>query len=270
MTAGDPRSDAVLVRGVGKIYSADGLKTEALADIDLAVGQGRFATLFGPSGCGKSTLLRIMAGLEEQTSGSVSLFGLTPRQATQKKNISWVPQSPALLPWLSVRNNLLISRMINRKADRLPNADRSPQDVQAVLAEVGLADFADARPGQLSGGMRQRAALARGFVLGAPLLLMDEPFSALDELTRNQLCWHLLNVWEHHRKTVIFVTHSAFEAVLLSDVVIVMTPRPGRVRAIIEINLPRPRSWETTETPEFGEIIKRVKLELRSALQDVE
>jgi len=228
------------------------------------VAEREFVTLFGPSGCGKSTLLRIIAGLECQDFGTVTLFGQTPWRAAQQKNISWVPQSPALLPWLTIRDNALLSQRVNRRAERCPHPDRVPQNVEQVLDEMGLLDFADALPAQLSGGMRQRAALARGFVQGAPLMLMDEPFSALDELTRDALCWHLLDVWERHRKTVLFVTHSASEAVLLSDRVVVMTPRPGTIQTIIDIDLPRPRRSDIVESEAYLRLVLEVKRGLRS------
>jgi NitT/TauT family transport system ATP-binding protein len=258
------RTDAICIDRVHKEYRRGKATVKALADITLTVEQGQFVTLFGPSGCGKSTLLRIVAGLEPHGDGTVSLFGQTPAEASRQKNISWVPQSPALLPWLNVRDNVLLSQFVNRRADRLAHPDRVPQDAGEVLAEMGLAEFADARPAQLSGGMRQRAALARGFVLGAPLMLMDEPFSALDELTRESLCRHLLEVWERHRKTVLFVTHSAGEAVLLSDKVVVMTPRPGSIQAVIEIDLPRPRPPDIADSGAFANLVLEVKRRLRA------
>ncbi len=262
-SAAVPRSGAIRLERISKRYRRGETDIDALSDIDLLIEQGHFVTLFGPSGCGKSTLLRIVAGLEAQSAGVVSLFGQTPAEASHRKNISWVPQSPALLPWLSVLDNVTLSQRINRSADREPHPERVPQDAREVLNEMGLAEFADARPAQLSGGMRQRAALARGFVLGAPLMLMDEPFSALDELTRDALGWHLLDVWERHRKTVLFVTHSAGEAVLLSDRVVVMTPRPGRIQDVIDITLPRPRPRDIAERREFLELVLEVKKRLR-------
>ncbi|MGA8705521.1 MAG: ABC transporter ATP-binding protein [Steroidobacteraceae bacterium] len=262
-SAATPRTGAIRLERISKRYRRGEAEVEALSDIDLLIEQRHFVTLFGPSGCGKSTLLRIVAGLEPQSAGVISLFGQTPAEASRRKHLSWVPQSPALLPWLSVLDNVTLSQRINRNADREPDPDRMPQDAREVLTEMGLAEFADARPAQLSGGMRQRAALARGFVLGAPLMLMDEPFSALDELTRDALGWHLLDVWERHRKTVLFVTHSAGEAVLLSDRVVVMTPRPGRVQDVIDITLPRPRPRDIAERREFVELVLEVKKRLR-------
>jgi len=255
--------DVIAIRHVEKTFQQAGNPVHALSDVELTIERGEFVTLFGPSGCGKSTLLRIIAGLETQTSGSVSLFGQTPAEASRRKNISWVPQSSALLPWLSIRDNALLSDVVNRGADRAPHPERVHQDVDLVLEEMRLTDFAAALPSQLSGGMRQRAAIARGFVQGAPLMLMDEPFAALDELTRDSVRLHLLDVWERHRKTVVFVTHSAEEAALLSDRVAVMTPRPGRIAAMIDIDLPRPRTADLAETPEFHAKMNEIKRTLR-------
>ncbi|MDR3475990.1 MAG: ABC transporter ATP-binding protein [Devosia sp.] len=259
----DAAPDAIDIRKVDKTYRRGATTVQALSDVDLTIERGEFLTLFGPSGCGKSTLLRIIAGLETQSGGEVLLFGQTPATASRRKNVSWIPQSSALLPWLSIRDNALLSDFVNRRADREPHPERVTQDVDLVLEEMKLSDFANALPAQLSGGMRQRAAIARGFVQGAPLMLMDEPFSALDELTRDTLRWHLLDIWERHRKTVVFVTHSAEEAALLSDRVAVMTPRPGRISALIDIDLPRPRTAELAESPEFHAKVNEIKRTLR-------
>jgi NitT/TauT family transport system ATP-binding protein len=232
--------------------------------VDLDLPEGSFTTLFGPSGCGKTTLLRILAGLQTQDSGTVSLFGQTPEAATKDKNIAWIPQSSALLPWRDVRANALLSQVVNKRADRGRSATRVDQEVETVLSELGLRDFARSGPAQLSGGMRQRASLARGFVHGAPVMLMDEPFSALDEFTREALRFKLLHMWELLRKTVVFVTHSASEAVLLSDRVVIMTARPGRVHRVIDIDLPRPRDAELERSPEFHAKVT----EVRQALQE--
>lgn len=251
------------MHNISKTFTRGDSQVRALVDVNTTFREGEFITLFGPSGCGKTTLLRIIAGLEKQTEGDISLFGDSPDHASRLKNIAWVPQSSALLPWLSIRRNVLLSEFVNRRADRNPGSKRKCEDPDTVLKELGLGDFASARPAQLSGGMRQRAAIARGFVQGAPLMLMDEPFSALDELTRDSIRHRLLEVWEKHRKTVVFVTHSAFEAVMLSDRVVVMTPRPGRIHSIVDIDLPRPRTHEVLESREFEDKVREVKQVLR-------
>lgn len=265
-------TNRIEVRGVSKSFRAGGRSFTALDNVDLDLPEGSFTTLFGPSGCGKTTLLRILAGLQTQDEGTVSLFGQTPEAATREKNIAWIPQSSALLPWRDVRANALLSQVVNKRADRgrgrvpngAPAATRIDQEVETVLSEMGLRDFARSRPAQLSGGMRQRASIARGFVHGAPVMLMDEPFSALDEFTREALRFKLLHMWELLRKTVVFVTHSAPEAVLLSDRVVVMTARPGRVHRVIDIDLPRPRDAELERSPEFHAKVT----EVRNALQE--
>jgi len=258
-----PAGERIEIRDVGKIYYG-GRDVQALSDVNLNIKRGEFVTLFGPSGCGKSTLLRVIAGLEAQTSGDVRVFGQEPAAASASKNLAWIPQSSSLLPWLTIRQNVTLPSVLNRRADRLGLSSRKPEDPTQLLEELGLGDFADKRPAQLSGGMRQRASIARGFAQGAPLLLMDEPFSALDELTRDTLRLKLLDLWEKHRKTVIFVTHSAFEAALLSDRVVIMTPRPGRIHSVIDIDLPRPRRAEVTESPEFAALVARVKSTLKA------
>lgn len=257
-------TDRILIRGVNKRYQTGRDTFVALDSIDLEIERGSFTTLFGPSGCGKTTLLRILAGLQRPDSGQVSLFGQTPAAAARTKNIAWVPQSSALLPWRSVRDNVLLSRSINRRADQAMSHSVSDADVDRVLAEMDLTQFARSRPAQLSGGMRQRVSLARGFVQGAPLMLMDEPFSALDELTREVLRAKLIELWQSMRKAVVFVTHSAAEAVLLSDRVVVMTARPGRIHKIIDVDLPRPRDAAVERSARFQDVVA----EVRSALSE--
>lgn len=254
----------IRVTDLCKVYGSGKNTVEALSHVDLVIPEGRFVSLFGPSGCGKTTLLRILAGLDDFTSGQVTLFGQSPHAATREKNIAWIPQSSALLPWTSVADNVLLSSRVNKRADKRANSTRVPQDAATVLAQMGLGKFGRARPAQLSGGMRQRASIARGFVQGAPLMLMDEPFSALDEFTRDALREQLLDMWDVHRKTIVFVTHSVAEAVLLSDTVVVMTARPGKIEAIVDIDLPRPRGVEVQNSAEFHDKI----VEVRTALQN--
>jgi NitT/TauT family transport system ATP-binding protein len=214
-------SASVELRGVSKTYGT----LDVVAPIDLTVDAGEIVTVLGPSGCGKTTLLRMIAGLLEPSSGTITIAGETPEHTRAAKRIGFVPQAPALLPWRTVRDNARLLLDLNSK--------RSPKqpsvDVDDLLDVVGLADFANQRPHELSGGMQQRVGLVRAFALDAPLLLMDEPFAALDEITRTDMR-HLLNrLREPHGTTVIFVTHSIDEAVFLSDRVAVMSPRPGRV-----------------------------------------
>lgn len=254
----------VHLASVDKTFATKSGSVHALADIDLEIGEGEFVTLFGPSGCGKSTILRIIAGLDSQSSGSVRVFGETPREASARKNVAWIPQSSALLPWLRVLGNADLSRVVNRAPDQRGTTSRVPEDAKELLDELGLGEFLGHRPGSLSGGMRQRVSIARGFAQGAPLMLMDEPFSALDELTKDALQVRLLELYDHHRKTIVFVTHSPAEAVLLSDRVVVMTPRPGRIHGVVDIGLPRPRDAEVAESEAFHAKVAEVKRVLRS------
>ncbi|PZU39914.1 MAG: sulfonate ABC transporter ATP-binding protein [Microbacterium sp.] len=258
-------ASTISLDGVGRTYTRGKKSVQALTNVNLTIRQGEFITLFGPSGCGKSTLLRLIAGLDTQTTGDISVFGATPKQASQRKDIAWIPQSSALLPWLDIRSNARLSSVINKSADRAGKTTRRPEDAVELLNEIGLGDFLESRPDQLSGGMRQRASIARGFAQGAPLMLMDEPFSALDELTRDTLRIRLLELWDRHKKTIVFVTHSAQEAVLLSDRVVVMSPRPGRIHRVVDVGFDRPRSWELTDTPEFVAKVAEVKQVLWSA-----
>ncbi len=229
---------------------------DALAPIDLAIDAGETITLLGPSGCGKTTLLRLIAGLTDPTTGSITIGGATAQQARTHKRIGFVPQSPALLPWRSVRANAQLLLDVNRQG---PAPASSVDD---LLDAVGLSDFADARPHELSGGMQQRVGLVRAFALDAPLLLMDEPFAALDELTRAEMRHLLARLREPSGATVVFVTHSITEAVYLSDRVAVMSPRPASIVDLKAIELPRPRSADAEDSEAFF----RSTVELRHTL----
>jgi NitT/TauT family transport system ATP-binding protein len=210
----------------------------ALGPIDLGVRRGEFVSLLGPSGCGKSTALRIIAGLIAPTSGSLDVAGATSL-ASKRRSIGFVFQEPTLMPWATVRDNVFLPLRLMRESRAGAGAR-----IDNVLANVGLSDFADVYPRQLSGGMKMRVSLARALVTDPELLLMDEPFAALDEITRFKLNNDLLELWGRLRKTVIFVTHSVFESVYLSQRVIVMTPRPGRISAEFVIE-------ETERSEEF-------------------
>src|SRR5690349_1511525 len=221
------------VSGVAKTYRRAGRETHALENIDLAIRSGEFLAIVGPSGCGKSTLLRIVAGLVQPTRGDVHVEG--KRVERPQTNVGIVFQSPVLLDWRTVLGNVLMQIEL-RSLD--PRGYR--QSALRLLGQIGLEDFADRYPYELSGGMRQRVSIARALIHDAPLLLMDEPFGALDALTREQMNLELLRIWQSQRKTVVFVTHSIAEAVFLSDRVIVMSPRPGRIEEVITVDLPRP------------------------------
>jgi len=230
----------------------------ALAPVSLDVAPGEVVTLLGPSGCGKTTLLRLIAGLETPSSGSVTIDGQPPGAARAQKRIGFVPQSPALLPWRTVAANVRLLQEVNRPANAL-----TLPDPDQLLASVGLADFADAHPHELSGGMQQRVSLARAFALGAPYLLMDEPFAALDEITRADMRHLLAGLCEPINAAVVFVTHSLAEAVYLSDRVVVLSARPGEVIGIEPIALPRPRTPELEDDPAFFAAESRLRQLLR-------
>jgi len=225
--------------------------TLAVDGVDIAIGASEFVSLLGPSGCGKSTLLSIIAGLIEPSAGEVRIDGRAVR--APYTNVGIVFQSDLLLDWRTVLGNVLLQYEM-RGLPAQPHKARA----LALIASVGLAGFDTRHPWELSGGMRQRVAICRALIHEPPLLLMDEPFGALDALTRAQLQIDLQSIWQSSRKTVVFVTHSIEEAVFLSDRVIVMTPRPGRVREVIEIDLPRPRALTVRDGTVFSDAIRRV------------
>jgi NitT/TauT family transport system ATP-binding protein len=243
-------STTVTLRGVTKVFGS----LEALAPTDLDVGPGEIVTLLGPSGCGKTTVLRIVAGLERPTAGTVLLDDELPAVARSGKRIGMVPQSPALLPWRTVEANAKLLLDLNRSA----TPPDTPDHLE-LLRDVGLGDFLDAYPRELSGGMRQRVALVRAFALGAPLLLLDEPFAALDEITRTDMRHLLARLCERTDTTVLFVTHSIAESVFLSDRVVVLSARPGRVTGTEAVQLDRPRRPELEDDPAFFAIETRLR-----------
>jgi NitT/TauT family transport system ATP-binding protein len=243
----------IVLDGVGMTYAASSGPVEALRDISLTVDRGELVALVGPSGCGKSTLLRIVAGLRAPTHGRVEVAERPVRGPVAE--VGMVFQAPVLLHWRRVLENVLLPAELAGHDPR-----RYRMRAEQLLRLVGLEDFAARRPRELSGGMQQRAALCRALLLDPPLLLMDEPFGALDAMTRDEMNLELLRVWgetrgnreDPARKTILFVTHSIPEAVLLADRVVVMTPRPGRIAATFEVPLPRPRATETRADPRFG------------------
>jgi NitT/TauT family transport system ATP-binding protein len=234
----------ISIRGVSKTYGSGAKATLALAPIDLEIEPGEFVAIVGPSGCGKSTLLRLITGLISRSGGELSVFGAPVEGPVTDVGI--VFQQPILLDWRNVLENVMF-QIDMRGLDREQYKPRALE----LLAAVGLADFADRRPYELSGGMKQRASIARGLVHEPPLLMMDEPFGALDALTREQMRIDLERLWLDTKKTVIFITHSIDEAVLLADRVVVMSPRPGRIETIIPIDMPRPRGHAARKDPRF-------------------
>jgi NitT/TauT family transport system ATP-binding protein len=238
--------------------TADG-PVYALSHVDLAVRKGEFISFIGPSGCGKTTLLRVIADLEQASSGTISVNGLTPEQARLNRQYGYVFQAPALYPWRTIEKNVMLPLEVF-------GMSRAEQQARArkYLALVNLAGFEQKFPWQLSGGMQQRASIARALSFDPQLLLMDEPFGALDEIVRDKLNEQLLRLWAETRKTVIFVTHSIPEAVFLSTRIVVMSPRPGRIIDIIECDLGDNRTLDIRETPRFLAIAQRVREGLRA------
>ena len=231
----------------------------ALSDVSLSIAPGEFVSLIGPSGCGKTTLLRIVADLQQPTGGRVAVRGQTPRQSRLSRCYGYVFQAPALYPWRTVARNIALPLEIMGYA----RAEREAR-VEAGLALVGLAGFGRKYPWQLSGGMQQRASIARALSFDPDLLLMDEPFGALDEIVRDNLNQQLLRLWERTGKTVVFVAHSIPAAVVRSTRIVVMSPRPGRVQDVIACDFPRDRTLDIRETPAFLQVAHRVREGLRA------
>ena len=249
---------AIEISGLSlRFDTADG-PVQALSNINLRVARGEFVSFIGPSGCGKTTLLRAVADLETPTSGSIRVNGMSPREARASRAYGYVFQAPALYPWRTVARNIALPLEIMR----FSRAEREAR-VAKGLELVNLAGFGGKYPWQLSGGMQQRASIARALSFDPDLLLMDEPFGALDEIVRDMLNQQLLRLWDVTGKTVLFVTHSIPEAVFLSTHIVVMSPRPGRIYDVIASDFPRDRTLEIRETPEFLAIANRVRHGLR-------
>ena len=249
----------VAIREVSQHFGGDGTGVVALESISLEIPDGQFAAVVGPSGCGKSTLLSLVAGLRRPTSGAVLCDG-EPMIAPKPRKVGMIFQEANLLPWLTAVDNVAFPLKLRRvpKAERLAAARR-------MLDLTGLAGFEDRLPHQLSGGMKQRVAIARGLVQNPAVLLMDEPFASLDEQTRMVLGDELLRIWSETRKTVLFVTHSLNEAVYLADRVVVLSARPGRVVDDVVVDLPRPRSFAMTGTERFGMLKDRIWQHIKNA-----
>jgi NitT/TauT family transport system ATP-binding protein len=250
---------AVEVRNVSLTFeTADG-KVDALSNVSLQVAEGEFVSFIGPSGCGKTTMLRVVADLQQPTSGTLLVNGMSAEQARLERRYGYVFQAPALFPWRTIEKNITLPLEVMgfSSAEQRQRAAR-------YLALVNLTGFERKFPWQLSGGMQQRVSIARALSFDPELLLMDEPFGALDEIVRDHLNEQLLQLWDKTGKTVLFVTHSIPEAVFLSTKIVVMSPRPGRIIDIIDCNFPRVRTLEVRETPEFLKIAQRVRIGLRA------
>jgi NitT/TauT family transport system ATP-binding protein len=252
-------NESVSLRSVSVKFTSDRGETEALRDVSFDLPRGGFLSILGPSGCGKSTLLRVAADLVAPSSGSVSLFGRSPSEARRARDLGFVFQDAALLPWRTVRENVELPLEVGDGRGLSEKASR-PED---LLELVGLSQWHRAYPHELSGGMRQRVSIARALVTGPKILLMDEPFGALDEITRDRLNDELRRIWKETGTTILFVTHSIPEALYLGERVLMLAAHPGRVREMVEANLPPRRELSLRETPEF---VKRAA-ELRGILE---
>jgi NitT/TauT family transport system ATP-binding protein len=250
---------AIEIRGLSLVFATADAPVIALSNIDLKIRRGEFVSFIGPSGCGKTTLMRVIADLERQTEGHITVNGVSPQEARLARAYGYVFQAPALYPWRSVQSNVTLPLEIMGMA-RAERAKRAAR----YLEMVGLTGFERKFPWQLSGGMQQRVSIARALSFEPQLLLMDEPFGALDEITRDHLNEHLIRLWAQTRKTVVFVTHSISEAVFLSTRIVVMSPRPGRIIEVIDSALPGERSLDLRDTPEFLAVAHRVREALRA------
>ena len=247
----------ISARELSLVFQTADAPVYALSKVNLAVEDGDFVSFIGPSGCGKTTLLRVIADLEQATSGTITVNGMTPQEARLKRAYGYVFQAPALYPWRTVERNVGLPLEIK-------GLDHAAERIAKNLELVNLKGFEKKYPWQLSGGMQQRVSIARALAFDPKLLLMDEPFGALDEIVRDKLNQQLLELWDRTKKTVVFVTHSIPEAVFLSSKIVVMSPRPGRIIDVIETNLPRNRTLDIRETPEFLSLAHRVREGLKA------
>src|SRR6266852_3422151 len=249
-----PQRLAVDVRNVSLTFETGDGKVDALSDVSLQIADGEFVSFIGPSGCGKTTMLRLIADLQQPTSGSLLVNGMSAEQARLERRYGYVFQAPALFPWRTIEKNLKLPLEIMGFSD-----SEQRQRAARYLALVNLTGFERKFPWQLSGGMQQRVSIARALSFDPALLLMDEPFGALDEMTRERLNMEVLRIWEQSGSTIVFVTHSIAEAVFLSTRVVVMSARPGRITSVIPIDLPQPRTASTREEPRFFELVTQVR-----------
>ncbi|WP_175640432.1 ABC transporter ATP-binding protein [Metabacillus schmidteae] len=241
--------DTLFIEGVNKVYETQSGTTHALENINLTIREGEFVSIIGPSGCGKSTLLKILANLEKPSSGEIKW-----EEKSSRDQIGFVFQDSTLLPWKNVLDNSLFPLKV-KKMDTRENLER----VEYLLKMAGLDSFKKAYPNELSGGMKQRVSIVRSLSFDPKVLLMDEPFGALDAMTRDKMNIELQRIWNETKKTVLFITHSINEAVFLSDRVVVMSPRPGRIDKVFTIDLKRPRTVDVRETLEFVKYVKEIR-----------
>jgi len=253
------RAGSIQIQNVGQVFRTSGAEVVALEDVSLDIKPGRFVVLVGPSGCGKSTLLMMLAGLRQQTSGIILVNG-APIPAPDPNRVGVVFQEASLFPWLTAEENVEFPLALHGVAKRERRAK-----AEAMLSLVGLDGFGKRHPHELSGGMKQRVSIARGLVQDPPVLLMDEPFAALDEQTRMTMGDELLRIWAATGKTVVFVTHSLTEAVYLADEVLVMSARPGRIVDHLQVSLPRPRTYDMLSGDTFGSLRDRIWRHIRKS-----
>jgi NitT/TauT family transport system ATP-binding protein len=253
------QNSVVEARGLGLTFDTGDGQVHALSNVNLTINKGEFVSFIGPSGCGKTTFLRVIADLEQPTAGTITVNGMSPREAREQRAYGYVFQAAGLFPWRTIERNVALPLEIMGYSK-----EEIGQRIHRTLELVNLTGFEKKYPWQLSGGMQQRASIARALAFDADLLLMDEPFGALDEIVRDHLNEQLLKLWARTEKTIGFVTHSIPEAVYLSTKIVVMSPRPGRVTDVIESDLPRERPLDIRETPEFLAIAARVRDGLRA------
>lgn len=261
--AASGQAAVIEARGLGLTFETSDGPVQALTGVDLAIGKGDFVSFIGPSGCGKTTFLRLAADLETPTAGTITVNGVGPAEARAARAYGYVFQAAGLFPWRTIAANVRLPLEVMG----YPRAEAAER-VARVLALVELTGFENKYPWQLSGGMQQRASIARALAFDADILLMDEPFGALDEIVRDKLNEQLLDLWDRTGKTIAFVTHSIPEAVYLSTRIVVMSPRPGRVTDVIDSPLPRERPLHIRDSPEFLEIAARVRDGLRAGIGD--